>query len=227
MAKKAPKTKAPAKKAKKPSKKKESSKAKKSSGADAPAHPNEWQIDPSRYNRCPSERRNLDTSRTPFAGKPKPPRALCGHEFKGVKLSKDGWAPGENKPRKCKLTYKELAERWAAERSKAELDQYKKDCVWAKWCPGMRAPKWWRLDLDDDAAYRVLCFCWAKNIRCYQPVLGLDFKEFCTKALGDDPVAKGLIAIDKSCREISEEVWREENEKPEKCDDSVYVGFFP
>ena len=45
MAKKAPKTKAPAKKAKKPSKKKESSKAKKSSGVDAPAHENELTLE--------------------------------------------------------------------------------------------------------------------------------------------------------------------------------------
>ena len=79
---------------------------------------------------------------------------------------------------------------------------------------------------DDDATYRVLCFCWAKNIRCYQPVLGLDFDEFLKKALKGDSVAKGLIAIDDSCRRISEKAWLEENEKPEKCDDSVYVRFF-
>ena len=225
MAKKAPKTKARAKKAKKPSKKKESSKAKKPSGAAAPAHANELKLGP-KYNRCPSERRDLDTARTSFADKPKPPRFIRGHVFKNLPRSEDGWVPGEKKPSKCKLTYKQLAERWAAERSKAELDQYKKDCVWAKWCPGMRPPKWWRLDLDDDAAYYVLCFCWAKNIRCYQPVLGLDFDEFLKKALYGDTVAKGLKAIDKSCRAISEKAWNEENEKPEKCDDSVYVRFF-
>ena len=231
MAKKAPKTKAPAKKAKKPSKKKESSKAKKSSGADAPAHPNEVVLC-SKYDRCPSERHDLDPARTPFASKPKPPRFIRGRAFEntkaGTKLprSKDGWVPGEKKPSKCKLTYKQLAKRWAAERSKAELGQYKKDCVWGKWCPGMRPPSWWRLDLDDDATYRVLCFCWAKNIRCYQPVLGLDFDEFLKKALKGDSVAKGLIAIDDSCRRISEKAWLEENEKPEKCDDSVYVRFF-
>ena len=71
------------------------SKAKKSSGADAPAHPNELALGP-RYDRCSDEKHNLDPARTPFASKPKPPSALCGHEFKGVKLSKDGWAPGEN-----------------------------------------------------------------------------------------------------------------------------------
>ena len=224
MAKKAPKTKAPAKKAKKPSKKKESSKAKKPSGAGA-AHPNEVVLC-SKYDRCPSERRNLDTSRTPFARKRKPPRFLRGRVFKNLPRSEDGWVPGENKPPNCKLTFKELAERWAAERSKAELDQYKKDCVWAKWCPGMRPPKWWRLDLDDDAAYHVLCFCWRYNFRCYQPVMGLDFDEFLKKALKGDAVAKALKAIDKSCRKISEKAWLEENEKPEKCDDSVYVRFF-
>ncbi len=221
MAKKGPKTKAPAKKR---SKKKESSKAKKSSGAGA-AHPNEVVLC-ARYDRCPDERNDLDTSRTPFASKPKPPGFRRGRQFPKLPRSEDGWVPGENKPKKCALTYKQLAERWAAERSKAELDQYKKDCVWAKWCPGMRAPKWWRLDLDDDATYRVLCFCWRYNIRCYQPVMGLDFDEFCKKALKGDSVAKALKAVDKDCKAISEKAWNEENEKPAKCDNSVYVGFF-
>ena len=124
-----------AKKAKKAAKKAAASKAKKPSGADAPAHANELSLG-SRYNRCPSERHDLDTARTPFADKPKPPLALRGLIFKGVKLSEDGWAPGENKPRKCKLTYKELAENWAAEHTPAELKQFKKDCVW-NWRPGM------------------------------------------------------------------------------------------
>ena len=226
MAKKAPKTKARAKKAKKPSKKKESSKAKKSSGADAPAHPNELVLGGD-YDRCPAERHDLDTAGTPFAGKPKPPRALRGRVFANLPRSEDGWVPGEAKPKGCKLSYKELAENWAAERSKAERDQYKKDCVWGKWCPGMRPPKWWRLDLDDDAAYRVLCFCWRYNFRCYQPVMGLDFDEFCKKALNADSVAKALGAIDRHfCKKIAEEKWNEENEKPEECDDSVYVRFF-
>ena len=225
MAKKAQKTKAPAKKAKKPSKKAAASKAKKSSGADAPAHPNELALGP-RYDRCSDEKHNLDPARTPFASKPKPPRALCGHEFKGVKLSKDGWAPGENKPRKCKLTYKELAENWAAEHTPAELKQFKKDCVW-NWRPGMPPPDWWRLDIDDDATYRVLCLCWVLNFRCYQPVMGLDFDEFCKKALANKGVAaRLLLAINKSCRSISEKAWNKKNKKPEKCDDSVYVGFF-
>ena len=210
-----------AKKAKKGAKKPASKT--KSSGAGARAHANELPIDPSRYNRCPDEKHNLDPARTPFASKPRPPRFIRGHQFKKLRRSKDGWVPGEAKPKKCALSYKELAERWAAERSKAELDQYKKDCVWAKWCPGMRPPKWWRLDLDDDAAYYVLCFCWAKNIRCYQPVLGIDFDEFLKKALNDDSVAKALRVIDKSCKKSSEEAWLEENEKPEKCDDSVYI----
>ena len=223
MAKKKRQDRAAARKAKKAAKKAASKT--KSSGADAPAHANELKLGP-KYNRCPSERRDLDTARTSFADKPKPPRFIRGRVFKNLPRSEDGWVPGEKKPSKCKLTFKQLAERWAAERSKAELDQYKKDCVWAKWCPGMRPPKWWRLDLDDDAAYYVLCFCWAKNIRCYQPVLGLDFSEFCTKALKSDSVAKALISIDHSCKKIAEKAWNEENEKPEKCDDSVYVRFF-
>ena len=221
MAKKKSQERAAAKKATKPA----ASKAKKSSGADAPAHPNERALSSS-YDRCPDEKRNLDPARTPFASKPKPPRFIRGRQFPNLPRSEDGWVPGEKKPSKCKLTYKELAERWLAERSKAERDQYKKDCVWGKWCPGMRPPKWWRLDLDDDAAYHVLCFCWRYNFRCYQPVMGLDFDEFLKKALKGDAVAKALKAIDKSCRKISEKAWLEENEKPEECDDSVYVRFF-
>ena len=222
-----------AKKAKQAAKKPAASKAKKPSGADAPAHPNELALAPGLYDRCSDERFDLDTARTPFAGKPKPPGFRRGHAFEnkrtGKKLprSEDGWVPGEAKPKKCKLTYKELAERWAAERSPTELAQYKKDCVWAKWCPGMRPPKWWRLDLDDDATYRVLCFCWRYNIRCYQPVLGLDFKEFCTKALKGDSVAKALISIDTGCRGRAEKAWlKKHKKKPKKCDDSVYVRFF-
>ena len=227
MAKKKSQERAAAKKAAKPA----ASKAKKSSGADAPAHPNERALSSS-YDRCPDEKRNLDPARTPFASKPKPPRFIRGRAFEntkaGTKLprSKDGWVPGEKKPSKCKLTYKQLAKRWAAERSKAELGQYKKDCVWGKWCPSMSPPDWWRLDLDDDATYYVLCFCWRYNIRCYQPVMGLDCDEFGKKALYGDSVAKGLKNFDKSCKAIAEKAWLEENEKPEKCDDSVYVGFF-
>ena len=221
MAKKKSQERAAAKKAAKPA----ASKAKKSSGADAPAHPNERALSSS-YDRCPDEKRNLDPARTPFASKPKPPRFIRGRQFPNLPRSEDGWVPGEAKPKKCALTYKQLAERWAAERSPTELAQYKKDCVWAKWCPGMRPPSWWRLDLDDDATYRVLCFCWRYNIRCYQPVMGLDFDEFCKKALKGDSVAKGLKKIDDSCRKSSETAWLEENEKPEECDDSVYVRFF-
>ena len=195
----------------------------KSSGAGARAHPNELALAPGHYDGCQDERRDLDTARTPFAGKPKPRRFIRGYQLKNLPRSEDGWVPGEKKPSKCKRTYKELAERWLAERSKAERDQYKKDCVWAKWCPGMRPPNWWRLDLDDDAAYHVLCFCWRYNFRCYQPVMGLDFDEFLKKALKGDAVAKALKAIDKSCRKISEKAWLEENEKPEECDDSVYI----
>ena len=214
-----------AKKAKKAAKKAAASKAKKPSGADAPAHHNELAIS-GHYDRCPAEKYDLDTARTSFASKPKPPRFIRGNVFRGLPRSKNGWVPGEKKPSKCKLTYKQLAKRWAAERSKAELDQYKKDCVWGKWCPGMSPPNWWRLDLDDDATYYVLCFCWAKNFRCFQPVMGLDFYEFLQTALYGDTVAKGLKNIDNSCRKISEKAWLEENEKPEKCDDSVYVRFF-
>jgi hypothetical protein len=211
-----------AKKAKKKAPKKAASKAK-SSGA-APAHANERRGAGARYDRCSDERFDLDTARTSFADKPKPPRFIRGRVFKNLPRSEDGWVPGEKKPPKCKLTYKQLAERWAAERSKAELDQYKKDCVWAKWCPGMCPPEWWRLDLDDDATYYVLCFCWAKNIRCYQPVLGLDFKEFCTKALKGDSVAKALISIDTGCRGRAEKAWlKKHKKKPKKCDDSVYI----
>ena len=212
-----------AKKAKKAAKKPASKT--KPSGAAAPAHANELALT-KKYDRCSAERFDLDTARTPFAGKPKPPRALRGHAFTNVKLSEDGWAPGENKPRKCTLTYKELAENWAAEHTPAELKQFKKDCVWAKWCPGMRPPSWWRLDLDDDATYRVLCFCWRYNFRCYQPVMGLDFDEFRKKALGNDYVAKALREIDKSCRAVSEKAWLKKNKKPKKCDDPVYVRFF-
>ncbi len=56
--------------------------------------------------------------------------------------------------------------------------------------------------------------------------MGLDLDEFLKKALKGDSVAKGLKNIDKSCRAIAEKAWNEENEKPENCDDSVYVGFF-
>ena len=108
----------------------------------------------------------------------------------------------------------------------AKCDQNKKDCVWGKWCPGMSPPKWWRLDLDDDATYYLLCFCWAKNFRCYQPVLGLDLNEFCKKALKDDTVAKALMAFDKSCKVTAKADFDAKNEMPEKCDDSVYFGFF-
>ena len=219
MAKKAQKTKAPAKKRPK----KESSKAKKPSDADAPAHANELELSRGRYDRCPSERRDLDTARTPFAHKPKPPRFIRGRKFQSLLRSKDGWVPGEKKPSKCKLTYKQLAANWAAEHTPAQLAEYKKDCVWGKWCPSMSPPDWWRLDLDDDATYYVLCFCWRYNIRCYQPVMGLDCDEFGKKALYGDSVAKGLKNFDKSCKAIAEKAWLEENEKPEKCDDSVYI----
>ena len=208
--------------AKKAAKKKPASKAKKPSGAAAPAHPNELPIS-DEYDRCPGERFDLDTARTSFEHKPKPPRFIRGREFQNLPRSEDGWVPGEKKPSKCKLTFKQLAERWAAERSKAELDQYKNNCVWAKWCPGMRPPRWWRLDIDDDAAYRVLCFCWRYNIRCYQPVMGLNFDEFCKKALKKDDVARQLTNIDRSCKRVSEKAWLEENEMPEECDDSVSV----
>ena len=225
MAKKKRQDRAAARKAKKAAKKAASKT--KSSGADAPAHANELKLAPGIYDRCADERHDLDPARTSFADKPPPPRALRGHAFTSVRRSKDGWAPGENKPPKCKLTYKQLAENWAAEHTPAELKQFKKDCVWGEWCPSMPPPDWWRLDIDDDATYRVLCFCWAYNFRCYQPVMGVDFDEFCTKALRKgSAVANGLIAIDASCRRISEKAWLEENEKPANCSDSVYVGFF-
>ena len=119
--------------AKKSAKKKPASKAKKPSGAAAPAHPNELRIS-DEYDRCPDERFDLDTARTSFAHlKEKPPGFRRGHPFRNLRRSRDGWVPGERKPRHCKRSYKELAERWAAEHSKAELDQYKKDCVWGEW----------------------------------------------------------------------------------------------
>ena len=212
--------------AKKSAKKKPASKAKKPSGAAAPAHPNELRIS-DEYDRCPDERFDLDTARTSFAHlKEKPPGFRRGHPFRNLRRSRDGWVPGERKPRHCKRSYKELAERWAAEHSKAELDQYKKDCVWGEWCPSMPPPNWWRLDLDDDATYRVLCFCWRYNFRCYQPVLSFDFDQFCKKALKRDDVARQLTNIDKSCKTVAEEAWNEKNKKPKKCDNSVYVGFF-
>ena len=98
--------------AKKAAKKKPASKAKKPSGAAAPAHPNELPIS-DEYDRCPGERFDLDTARTSFEHKPKPPRFIRGREFQNLPRSEDGWVPGEKKPSKCKLTFKQLAERWA------------------------------------------------------------------------------------------------------------------
>ena len=224
MAKKAQKTKAPAKKAKKAAKKAAASKAKKPSGADAPAHPNELKLC-QKYDRCDRERFDLSTKGTTFAHlKTKPPPFVRGRQITDLPESKDGWAPHHlKKPEGFTGTWKELCENWAREFPHL-LPKCEADCIWGDdgkgWTPAKPPPSWWRLGYHEDDTYRLLCYCFSRNFRCYQPVLGVDFSEFCEHALKGDHTAKKLMAINKELKKIGQTDFdAKHKEKPAKCDD--------
>ena len=65
----------------------------------------------------------------------------------------------------------------------------------------------------------MLCYCFSRNFRCYQPVLGLDFTEFCEHALKGSSVAKGLMAIDRALKKIGQTDFdAKHKKKPTQCD---------
>ena len=190
------------------------------------AHPNELGLCAS-YDRCDRERFDLDPARTTYAALKVPPRFLRGRQIMKLPVSKDGWAPHHlKKPQGFPGTWKQLCENWAREFPHL-LPKCEADCVWGDdgkgWTPAKPAPSWWRLDYHEDDTYRVLCFCFSRNHRCYQPGLGLDLDEFCTHALKGDKTAKALLAINRELKTIGQVDWDAKHTKPEKCDDSVYV----
>ena len=194
--------------------------------SDADAHSNELSLkNPAKYDRCPRERFNLSTAGTSFAHlTTKPPGFRRGRQITDLPESKDGWAPHHlKKPEGFTGTWKELCENWAREFPHL-LPKCEADCVWGDdgkgWTPAKPPPSWWRLGYHEDDTYRLLCYCFSRNFRCYQPLLGLDFTEFCKHALKDDKTAKGLVTINKELKTIGQEDFdAKHKEKPAKCDD--------
>ena len=211
-------------KAKKPAKKQAAKKSTKSSDADPPAHANELKIQRGTYDRCDRERFDLSTKGTSFEHlTTKPPGFRRGRQITYLPVSKDGWAPDHlKKPEGFPGTWKQLCENWAREFPHL-LPKCEAGCVWGEkgkgWTPAKRQPSWWRLDYHEDDTYRVLCFCFSRNFRCYQPVLGVDFSEFCTHALKGDATAKKLMAINEDLKKIGQPDWDAKHKKPAKCDD--------
>ena len=222
MAKKKRQDRAAARKAKKAAKKPASKT--KSSGADAPAHPNERALS-RHYDRCKRERFDLSTKGTTFAHLTTvPPGFRRGFQITDLPESKDGWAPHHlKKPEGFTGTWKELCENWAREFPHL-LPQCEADCVWGEdgkgWTPAKPPPSWWRLGYHEDDTYRMLCYCFSRNFRCYQPLLGLDFTEFCEHALKGDNTAKALVSINNALKKIGQADFdAKHKEKPAKCDD--------
>ena len=211
-------------KAKKPTKKKAAKKSTKQP-SDADAHPNELSLkNPAKYDRCDRERFDLSTKGTSFAHlTTKPPGFRRGRQITDLPVSKDGWAPHHlKKPQGFSGTWKQLCENWAREFPHL-LPKCEADCVWGDdgkgWTPAKPPPSWWRLGYHEDDTFQVLCFCFSRNFRCYQPVLGLDFTEFCEHALKGSSVAKGLMAIDRALKKIGQTDFdAKHKKKPTQCD---------
>ena len=212
-------------KAKKPAKKKAAKEStKQPSDADAPAHPNELILN-SHYRRCDRERFDISTEGTSFANlTTKPQRFVRGYQITNLPVSKDGWAPHHlKKPQGFSGTWKQLCENWAREFPHL-LPKCEADCVWGEdgkgWTPAKPPPSWWRLGYHEDDTFQVLCFCFSRNFRCYQPLLGVDFEEFCKHALKGDLVAQKLAAINKALKKLGQaEFDAKHKKKPTKCDD--------
>lgn len=183
-----------------------------------------------KYRRCDRERFDLSTEGTSFADlTTKPPQFVRGFQITSINapkgsrilpLSSDKWAPDHlKKPTGYTGTWKQLCTTWASEMQPALLKKCEDQCVWG-WRPGKPQPSWWRLDYHEDDTYRVLCFCFSRNFRCYQPLLGVDFSEFCEHALKGDNTAKALMAINRALKEIGQTDFdAKHKEKPTECDD--------
>ena len=214
--------KAPAKKAAKKKAPKKSPKQ----PSDADAHPNELSLkNHYKYDRCDRERFDLSTKGTSFEHlKTKPPQFVRGYQITDLPVSKDGWAPHHlKKPQGFSGTWKQLCENWAREFPHL-LPQCEADCVWGEdgkgWTPAKPPPSWWRLGYHEDDTYRLLCYCFSRNFRCYQPLLGVDLSEFCTHALKGDNTAKKLMAINEDLKKLGQaEFDAKHKEKPTECDD--------
>ena len=178
----------------------------------------------SRYRRCDRERFDLSTKGTTFAHLTTPPPPFVrGYQITNLPVSKDGWAPHHlKKPKGFTGTWKELCENWAREFPHL-LPKCEADCVWGEdgkgWTPAKPPPSWWRLGYHEDDTFQVLCFCFSRNFRCYQPVLGLDFTEFCEHALKGSSVVKGLRKINEDLKKIGKKDWDAKHKKPTECDD--------
>ena len=182
------------------------------------AHPNEWPKGYRGYDRNLREDLNLPDEGAPYEGKPKPPPFRWGRQIRNLPKSSDGWSPEMwlEKPANCMKSFKALCATWADEQDPADLEKWKKDCVW-DWCPDMEPPPWWRIRFHEDDTYTVLCLCFVFNFRCYQPALGQDFDEFLRVALKRDTAAKALDKVNKKLKELAEPLWNATHQKPTKC----------
>ena len=182
------------------------------------AHPNECPKDYRGYDRNEREDLTLSDEGASYQGKPVPPPFRRGYQNRNLPKSSDGWSPEDwmQKPPDCTKSFKELCKTWADEQDPADLEKWKKDCVWG-WCPDMEPPPWWRIRLHDDDTYTVLCLCFVLNFRCYQPGLGQDFKEFLREALKDGPAAKALNKVNEKLRPLAKDDWLKTHKKPTKC----------
>ena len=181
------------------------------------AHPNEFPKS-ARYDRNTGEDLTLSDEGASYEGKPVPPPFRRGPMIRKLPESSDGWSPEMyfEKPADCEKSFKELCKTWADEQDPADLENWKKLCVWG-WCPDMEVPPWWRIRFHEDDTYTVPCLCFVLNFRCYQPGLGQDFIEFLREALKNDSAARALNSVNKKLKELAKPLWNATHQKPTKC----------